>query len=349
MSATNDIPALTMPIQSTTTTTTSSAVSITSEKNSATFVQSPAISTSESSRTLTEGENHANIRCPPLPLPLPQSLRKSVSVDSFPKFSRESSRPSRGYTVSDKSSSQHLVYEPPPDSSSGSEKYNVSARHRGESLSTVYVEQNPSPSESDIDRYDLLTRSSTERFRHSSLKNQEMQKPHVRGGELPLPSRTQQNTNLTSLNINNMTNFPTARPPLTSHSSFDSSKRGSSYTTLNSSRSRSGSLGIYVANSLTWMATNSQGFSPVSKSPRRAYLRFCLKFSTAVFPFPRKAHCSCCHRHIKFWKIDPHPQGSFRIRLNGSDSSFWAYSGIKFTSVSVAPLYRLIRHLIVKL
>jgi hypothetical protein len=108
-----------------------------------------------------------------------------------------------------------------------------------------------------IDRYHPPAIPSTERFRHLSLKNQEMQKPFVRGGELPLPSRAQHNTSLAPLNIN-------IRPPLNSHSSSDSSKRGNNYTTLNLSRSRSGSLRTYVANSLPRMTTNSQSSSSVS-------------------------------------------------------------------------------------
>lgn len=267
MSATNEIPLLTIPIP--TSTTSSSTASTTSESHSTTLLHSPASSSAKSFTTActsTEGQNHVNTLHPPSSLPPPQSLRKSISVDSFAKFSRECSRPGRSYTVSDQNASQSLVYALSPESSSRPGKHGPSVRHRGESMGTVYIDQD-SPLESDTDRYDPLI-TSKERFRHLSLKNLEMQKPLVRGGELPLPSRAQQNTSLSPLNINNMTNLSTIRPSLASHPSFDSSKRVNSYNSLNSSRSRSGSLGIYVANSLTRMATT------VRKYPRRAYLMF---------------------------------------------------------------------------
>ena len=262
MSATNEIPVVTIPIP----TTTSSSTAPTASESHSTFLHSPASSSAKSFTTActsTEGQNYVNNLHSPLSLAPPQNLRKSISVDSFAKFSRESSRPGRSYTVSDQNVSQNLVYALSPESSSRPGKHGLSVRHRGESMSNVNTDQD-SPSESDTDRYDPLNISSTERFRHSSLKNLEMQKPLVRGGELPLPSRAQQNNSL-SLNIN-MTNLSTVRPPLASHSSFDSSKRVNSYASLNSSRSRSGSLGIYVANSLSRMAT------AVSEYPRRKYL-----------------------------------------------------------------------------
>ena len=254
MSATNEIPALTIPIP--TSTTSSSTAPTTSESHSTTLLHSPASSSAKSFTTActsTEGQNCVNTLHPPLSLPPPQNLRKSISVDSFAKFNREFSRPGRSYTVSDQNASQNLVCALSPESSRPG-KHGLSVRHRGESMSTVDIDQD-SPLESDTDRYDPLTVTSTERFRHLSLKNLEMQKPLVRGGELPLPSRAQQKTSLSPLNTNNITNLSTVRPSLASHPSFDSSKRVNSYTSLNSSRSRSGSLGIYVANSLTRIAT----------------------------------------------------------------------------------------------
>ena len=341
MSATNEISVLTIPMP--TSTTSSSTLSVTNENHSATLLHSPASSSVKSFTTActsAEGQKSVNTRYPPLSLPSPQSLRKSLSVDSFPNVGRESSRSGRGYTVSDQNIPQNLVHSLSPDSPSRQGKHSFSVRHRGESLSTVYVDQDSSPSESDIDRYDPLTISSTERFRHLSLKNQEMHKPLVRGGELPLPSRAQQNISISPLNTSNMSNFSTVRPPLASHSSFDSSKRGNSYSSFNSSRSRSGSLGIYVANSLTRIA--------VSLYPRRAYIMFYLIInSTAVFPSSRKTHCRCCHRHIKLWKINCHPRGPFWIRLTGSDFGRWTHTCVKFTSMLVTHFHSLIRYLIV--
>ena len=266
MSATNEIPVLTIPIP--TSTTGSSTVPTTSESHSTTLLHSPATSSVKSfitACTSDENQNSVNTFHSPLSLAPPQNLRKSISVDSFAKFNREGSRPGRSYTVSDKNASQNLVYALSSESSLRSGKHGLSVRHRGESLSTVYIDMD-SPLESDTDRYDPLNISSTERFRHLSLKNLEMQKPLVRGGELPLPSRALQNTSLS--NINNITNISTVRPSLSSHPSFDSSKRVNSFTSLNPSRSRSGSLGIYVANSLTRIAT------AVSEYPIRTYLMF---------------------------------------------------------------------------
>ena len=335
MSATSEIPVPTIPIP--TSTTSSSVVPITNENHSATLLHSPASSAKSftTACTSTEGQNHVNTRHSPISLPPPQSLRRSVSVDSF---SRESSRAGRSCTLSAQNSSQNLVHSLPLESLSGPEKQIFSVGHRGESLSTVYLDQDSSPLESDTDRYDPLTISSTERFRHLSFKNQEKQKPLVRGGELPLPSRAQQNTSLPPLHT---TNFSTIRPPLASHASFDSSKRGNSYSSFNSGRSRSGSLGINVANSLTRIATT------VSEYPHRNYLMFYLTISTAVLPSSGKTHCCYCHRHIKLWKINCHSQGSFWIGLNGFDFGFWAYTCIRISSLLVAPLYPLITSLIV--
>lgn len=301
MSSTSEIPVLSIPISISTTS--SCAAAVTSENHSGAFLHSPPPSSfAKPLSTSTENENHANTRCPSLSLTSPQNLRKSVSVDSFAKFGRENFRLSRGYTVSDQNTSQNSVYRSSPDARP--EKNSVSVRHRGESFSTAHVEQVSSPLESDTDRYDPLALSSAERFRLLSLKSQELQKPLVRGGELPLPSRTQQYTSLSPLNINNMTNL---RPTPTSHPSFDS-KRGNGYNTLNSSRSRSGSLGVYVANSFTRVATDSQSSSSVSKYSRRIYLILYLKFPTAIFL--GTAYCYCCHRYIKLWKINCYMQGS---------------------------------------
>jgi hypothetical protein len=271
MSATNEIPVLTIPVP--TSTTGLSVIPLTNENHSATLLHSPASSSAKSFTTActsTEGQNHVNTRYP-LSLPPPQSLRKSLSVDSFAKLGPQSSRSGRGYTVPGQNPLHNLACG---DSPSRPEKH-TSIRHRGESFSTLYVDQDSSPSESDIDRYDPLTISSTERFRHLSLKNPEIHKPLVRGGELPLPSRAQQNTNI-------ITSFSSVRPPLASQSSFDSSKRGNSYSSLNASRSRSGSLGIYVANSLVRVATT------VSEYPPRAYPYVLLIIFNSNLPLPQE-------------------------------------------------------------
>ena len=264
MSITNEIP---VPPSATT----SPTIPITTEEHA--FLHSPVASPvvkSFSAPSCTSAED-ANT---PSSIAFPQSLRKSVSVDSFAKSSRESFRSGRSHTSSHQNTSQNVV-NGPLSPGPRLEKHSFTVRHRGESLKTA--QQDSSPSESDSDRYDP---HSIEGFWNSSVKiqkiHQEVQNPLVRKqGQLPLlPSRT--HTSLSPLNTSNITNFP---PPLTSHSSFDSKRRNS---TLSSSRSRSGSLGIYVANSSARIATNS---SSVSEYPHRAYLMFYLKFSNSSLPF----------------------------------------------------------------
>lgn len=166
----------------------------------------------------------------------PQSLRKSLSVDSFAQYAGDdcrsgSSNPSVG-------SSRNLVYGIPFDGQGESSIPAWSSRSRGQSLSSMQRDHEPTfPPDSYVDCYDPLSMSRRERFRRQSLKSPEAPTPSVRAGDLTLPARI------------STTNAPSIRedgelPLVSSTSSLQSfSRRGSPFVTHPAGRLRSGSLG----------------------------------------------------------------------------------------------------------
>ncbi|KAJ8084022.1 hypothetical protein PM082_002789 [Marasmius tenuissimus] len=189
----------------------------------------------------------------PTSLLSPQStgLRKSVSVDSFVHFPREihsnvATRPNRGNTGS--------ALEPPRGLISGLRKgfdnhLAASARGRGGSVSSVKDGyQSSVAGDSDVERSDMLI-GSTDRFKRSSLKGQDSSKSFIRGGELPLPSRTP--TLSTTSSMSSIISASTSSSTQEGRASIQSTPSLQSLQSLRpnpslSGRTRSGSLGVYT-------------------------------------------------------------------------------------------------------
>ncbi|THV04927.1 ras GEF [Dendrothele bispora CBS 962.96] len=184
----------------------------------------------------------------------PQSLRKSVSVDSFVQYGREVhppvvNRPSRGHTGSALEPPKGLTFTVSKGLRRDLDHTQQSFRARGTSVSSVRDGyQSSLAGDSDVDRSDTL-HSPTDRYRHLSLKSQEHSKGFVRGGELPLPSRTPTLSTTSSMSsimsASTSSSTQEAAPvtrPVTSHKMASGATSGGS-----SSRTRSGSLGVYNA------------------------------------------------------------------------------------------------------
>ncbi|TFK77078.1 ras GEF [Pluteus cervinus] len=180
----------------------------------------------------------------------PQTLRKSISVDSFVKYGTEShspppSRPPVNMTRPP-ASSVSFVQRKDRD-----QNYLVS-RHRGESLSNIKpVHESHYHVDSDVERSDILGFSG-ERHRHPSLRGMDYAKPAIKGGELPLPARapilspasSMGSIMTASTSSTTLEDIPPSVPP---PSMPGIPRRGttSSLPATTTSRSRSGSLGVY--------------------------------------------------------------------------------------------------------
>ncbi|KAF8168080.1 ras guanine nucleotide exchange factor domain-containing protein [Crassisporium funariophilum] len=236
------------------------------KRDSATFLKSPALSFAESFSTAytspgDDGGDSARFIGPSSLAP-PQNLRKSISVDSFAQYGRDSSRAVRGYTNT--SPDPYSSFNEAP---SVTDEPVWSGRHRGESLSSIKADNATSSLDSDVDRYDPLDMPPTERFRHLSLKNQDLPKTFVRGGDLPLPPRVQNNSLTPSVNsVATASTTSGSRETLRSIPSTSSlqhsSRRGNSYAVANSGRSRSGSLGMNVTNTFKRAVNSPQAPLP---------------------------------------------------------------------------------------
>ncbi|GLB36172.1 putative guanine nucleotide exchange factor for Ras-like small GTPases [Lyophyllum shimeji] len=178
-----------------------------------------------------------------------QGLRKSISVDSFAKFGRDvhphiAPHSTRVDTSPTLDTPRNLVFSAPAALTTESDRL-LFGRHRGSSIGSVQ-DGGDSAADSDVERSDPLS-SSVERYRHSSLKDQS--RPHIRGGELPLPSRTP-----TLSSTSSMSSMITTS---TSSSTMEDVPRQQSLSSIHSysgrpipiaptGRIRSGSLGTYT-------------------------------------------------------------------------------------------------------
>ncbi|RDB28973.1 Ras guanine nucleotide exchange factor P [Hypsizygus marmoreus] len=183
-----------------------------------------------------------------------QNLRKSISVDSFVQFGRDvytssGPRPNRGNTGSALDPPRNLVFGVSTTLQAEREQFR-SGRNRGSSVSSTR-DGDESVVDSDVERSDPLN-SPVDRYRHTSLKTQDQSRPFVRGGELPLPSRTPTLSSTSSmssilsastssstledvprqLSLSSLSSFPGRRAPLPTNSA---------------GRIRSGSLGMYTS------------------------------------------------------------------------------------------------------
>lgn len=209
-------------------------------RSSSQLQQSPALSLAESFSTAytsaPPGQELTEIsHLDPSSLAAPQSLRKSLSVDSFAQYNRdsyknhsnESAEPNRnmmyGLTVNTQAQPTIPIFPP---------------RSRGESLSFLQQDHEPPfPPDPDVDRYDLLSHTALEHARRLSLKTQEPSSASLRGGDLTLPARTPASPTTTP-NHSELRELPT----ISSSTSLQSSSR-KIHTAHPAGRLRSGSLG----------------------------------------------------------------------------------------------------------
>lgn len=260
------------------------------------FVSRESYSTAISSSP--ELENIPTAKPTPTPSLSPQSLRKSISVDSFVHYGRDSlstvvTRPNRGHTGSALEAPSGLV------GLQGLRRdlnhVNQSGRSRGDSIGSVKSSQAGDSDAEPSDAYNIPT----DRYRHDSLKA-DQPRSFVSGGELPLPSRTPTLSTTSSMSsiMSTTTSSSTqeAEPGLRSASSLHAAPRPS----VAQGRTRSGSLGVYTQNTRR-IHINTQ-LSTVST----CFYFFCLTLSCTAGPQP--SYYNCCCGDGRLWKICCHPK-----------------------------------------
>lgn len=219
-----------------------SNLSVPKDKNAVKFLQSPTPSFAESFSTAftsPDDEVEEATRLGLSSLAPPQSLRKSVSVDSFNPHG------SRTQLNSSPEPFHSNVHNTVPVTQRRSDDAQVWPGRHNESLNALRRDhESSSPPDSDIDRYDPISLPAIERFRHPSLKSQDPSKAPLRPGpgDLSLPSRTQSSSAVAS----SSSHGPREReylPSIPSPSFQASSRRGSVFPSPTVGRVRSGSLG----------------------------------------------------------------------------------------------------------
>lgn len=200
-------------------------------------------------------------RMPPAP-----SLRKSISVDSFAQYNQKSPvlsgpRPNRGHTGSAIEPPRNIVYGVSSSLQKEREEQIQATRNQGVNDNSTKDVMDSALHDSDVERSDTLG-SPVERYRHTSPKPQDHAKPVLRGGELPLPSRTPTlsttsslSSVLSDLTTNSSTLEDTARS--LSSTSLQLPRRGTLPAVTAPGRSRSGSLGVYSPRSAKRPTTSS--------------------------------------------------------------------------------------------
>ena len=185
---------------------------------------------------------------------LSQPLRKSLSVDSFVRFSRDGPIPTTSATRSNRSNTTSDLLD-------ASHLYSLDStgtfdRHVPLSSPHHYHESDPNAhsrrgsaggrvddraADSDALRSDVLSRNSG-MARRLSMKGKDPRRPSLRGGELALPSRSQA---LSSAGSSSFREENTQRLRSISSAQFPSSRPDVAISSL-SGRPRSGSLGMQV-------------------------------------------------------------------------------------------------------
>ncbi|KAJ6604672.1 ras guanine nucleotide exchange factor domain-containing protein [Mycena vulgaris] len=176
----------------------------------------------------------------------PQSVRKSVSVDSFAPHIRDAApRPNRGHTASALEAPQNLIIFNRPPVRERVPMY--SGRKRGASVSSSLRDEYDPSGDSDVERSD----SFAERYAVGGMDNV---KP-IRGGELPLPPRTTTLSATSSMSsiMSASTSSSTeegihVRQPIRASMPPAPSRTG---------RTRSGSLGVYASHPPKRMLINT--------------------------------------------------------------------------------------------
>ncbi|KAF8626529.1 hypothetical protein AX15_004834 [Amanita polypyramis BW_CC] len=204
------------------------------------------------------------------------SLRKSVSVDSFAQHGHESSvlsgpHPDRGSTVASLEPPRNIMHGVLSGLGGEHEERPQTIYNSGLNGNSSKGGNEPTLHDSDVERSDSLG-SAVERYRHTSLKPQDHTKPLLRGGELPLPSRTptlSTASSLSSVASDFTTNSSTLEdvPRSLSSTSLQLPRRGTLPSVTAPSRTRSGSLGMYGSNSVKRPTTSSYVFDVRNVDP----------------------------------------------------------------------------------
>lgn len=172
----------------------------------------------------------------------PPALRKSVSVDSFPHYSREL-RVVRG---------QPPITSRNPPSQTRVDRHILAGRLRGESLSSPYASNRPV--DTDRDRYDPPTSNLIDGYR--PITKTYDARSLIRGGDLPLPSRSQNNPSTVASTPSSTGHASSTSPP---SSRTPSQKRAATRPDSGGgNRSRSGSAGYAMPLSSKKIAINTQ-------------------------------------------------------------------------------------------
>ncbi|TFK41136.1 ras guanine nucleotide exchange factor domain-containing protein [Crucibulum laeve] len=245
------------------------------------LLQSPAPSFADSFSTAftspSEQDNEDKLDSPSrlgsATLVPPQSLRKSISVDSFVHYGRESAqatgpRPNRGNTSSAVDPPRRVIFGISSALKKEREEPSQIGRDRGASVGSVRDEHaNYSLADSDTERYERLG-SPVDRYRRASLKGHEPARV-IRGGELPLPSRAPALSTTSSMssimtastNASTTTNTTEEASPqvqlATSSLPLIPQRRATPVFSANAGRTRSGSLGVYAPSSGRRMLINT--------------------------------------------------------------------------------------------
>jgi hypothetical protein len=209
----------------------------------------PSFATANTSPSQMDSPTHLT----PVLVSPPQALRKSLSADSLVSYglSRTSGLPSNQSRVFGPISVSTSTYDP-------SQRQWV-GRLCGESAASDRDGYQPSSLvDSDAERYEPSS-PLLERYRHASLKGQGSQRLVIRGGELPLPSRSQTPSHLLNGGVTAPSSLSPCenRPPLQSVTSLQSLRQAADSPMLDAGRTRSGSLGVYTSSPASRMVINT--------------------------------------------------------------------------------------------
>lgn len=207
--------------------------------------------------------------------PFTNTLRKSISVDSFVNINSNITRSNRGNSNAQLSSPRSPTFQ--QDSYPSGEQDRFWSSRGGASVSSIQDGyESPSLLDSDVEHFDP-THTPGDRYRHVSLKgHQEPQRPAPRGGELLLPARSTQALSATS-SMSSIATESASSSPREAHAILRSvpplqasSQRQNQTLRKDIGRARSGSLGVHVVPNPTKRMT-------INTHVRTIYLMSCLR------------------------------------------------------------------------
>ncbi|KAJ6610889.1 ras guanine nucleotide exchange factor domain-containing protein [Mycena sp. CBHHK59/15] len=170
------------------------------------------------------------------------SVRKSLSVDSFAHYARDSApRPNRGHTASALEAPRNLIFDRPSRREHG-QMYD--GRKRGTSVSSSLRDD----ADSDVERSDAFPE------RYSAANGLDNLKP-IRGGDLPLPPRT--TTLSATSSMSSIMSVSTTSSTEDGAVRIQPARGSMAATTARTGRTRSGSLGVYASHPPKRMLINT--------------------------------------------------------------------------------------------